>query len=56
MVSDRLSAYQQWNMSMEQALYNETELGQDVIRSGETLAGASRFAAGKWRHGDFADL
>lgn len=56
MVSDRLSAYQQWNMSMEQALYNETELGQDVIRSGETQAGASRFAAGKGRHGDFADL
>ena len=56
MVSDRASLYQQWNMDIEKALYSETELGQDVIRSGETQAGASRFASGKGRHGDFADL
>ncbi len=56
MLSDRASMYQQWNLDIDQALYNETELGQDVIRSGETQAGASRFASGKGRHGDFADL
>ena len=56
MLSDRASLYQQWNMDMDQALYNETEVGQEVIRSGETQAGASRFASGKGRHGDFSDL
>jgi enoyl-CoA hydratase len=31
----------------------ETELGLSVIRSGETIAGAQRFAAGEGRHGQF---
>ena len=56
MTSDRASVYQQWNLDVDQALYNETELGQAVIGSGETQAGASRFAGGKGRHGDFSDL
>ena len=33
------------------ALANETKLGLATIRSGETLAGAARFAAGEGRHG-----
>jgi enoyl-CoA hydratase len=40
-------------MSLEDALANETRLGLDVIRSGETRDGASRFAAGAGRHGKF---
>ncbi len=54
--NDRLSAYQQWTLPLPEALVNETELGLEVIRSGETRAGATRFAAGKGRHGDFGDL
>lgn len=56
MRNDRLSAYQQWDLDIDAALAQETELGLAVIRSGETQAGAARFAAGKGRHGDFSDL
>jgi len=51
MRSDRHSSYQQWGLSLEDALSIETGLGLQVIRSGETLAGAARFAAGEGRHG-----
>ncbi len=54
--SDRQSAYQQWQLSEYDALQNETRLGLGVIRSGETRAGASRFAAGAGRHGDFGNI
>ncbi|MBM4265399.1 MAG: crotonase/enoyl-CoA hydratase family protein [Deltaproteobacteria bacterium] len=53
MRNDRLSSYRQWDLDLAEALRNETRLGMDVIRSGETLAGASRFAAGAGRHGKF---
>jgi enoyl-CoA hydratase len=56
MRSDRLSAYHQWHMDLDDALAHETELGLAVIRSGETREGATRFASGKGRHGDFEDL
>jgi enoyl-CoA hydratase len=49
--SDRQSAYEQWDLPMEQALARETELGLATIRSGETREGAARFAAGAGRHG-----
>ena len=51
--SDRRSSYEQWGMSMADALANETALGLTVIRSGETQAGAARFARGEGRHGTF---
>ncbi len=51
--SDRLSAYEQWGMSLEAALRNEYERGVAVIASRETFEGAARFASGKGRHGDF---
>ena len=54
--NDRLSAYQQWSMTLPEALLNETELGLSVIQSGETRTGATRFADGHGRHGDFNDL
>jgi enoyl-CoA hydratase len=49
--SDRRSAHEQWGLSLDDALARETELGLEVIRSGETQAGAARFAAGAGRHG-----
>jgi enoyl-CoA hydratase len=51
MRNDRASSYAQWGMSLDDALANETRLGLDTITSGETLAGAARFAAGEGRHG-----
>jgi enoyl-CoA hydratase len=51
--SDRMSAYEQWGLPLEAALDNEFERGLAVIASRETLAGATRFASGKGRHGDF---
>ena len=54
--SDRLSACEQWDLSLEDALANEFRRGMEVIESRETLAGATRFAAGRGRHGDFGDI
>ncbi|GIW41328.1 MAG: enoyl-CoA hydratase [Candidatus Binatia bacterium] len=51
--SDRLSAYLQWDLPLDRALAKETELGLEVVRSGETAAGAARFAGGSGRHGSF---
>jgi enoyl-CoA hydratase len=49
--SDRRSSYEQWDLGLRSALTRETELGRAVIRSGETQAGAARFASGAGRHG-----
>ncbi len=54
--SDRLSSYDQWGMTQDDAITNETRRGRDVIRSGETREGAQRFADGHGRHGRFDDL
>jgi enoyl-CoA hydratase len=51
--SDRRSSYEQWDLPFAEAMARETELGLDVVRSGETQAGAARFAAGAGRHGAF---
>ena len=56
MRNDRQGLYEQWNLDMDEALMNETNLGLEVIRSGETAAGAKRFASGKGRHGSFKDI
>jgi enoyl-CoA hydratase len=56
MRNDRRSAYEQWDKDIPEALVAETELGLAVIRSGETQAGAARFASGHGRHGSFDDL
>lgn len=50
--SDRLSSYEQWDLGLTAALGNETRLGFEVIESGETREGATRFAAGAGRHGE----
>jgi enoyl-CoA hydratase/carnithine racemase len=52
---DRLSSYHQWDIPLEAALREETRLGRQVIRSGETAAGAQRFAGGAGRHGAFEE-
>src|SRR5690606_24491536 len=51
--SHRRSAWEQWDLPLAEALAHETRLGSEVIASGETRAGAARFAAGAGRHGRF---
>jgi len=53
---DRQSSYDQWSMSLPDAIAHETRLGRQVVDSGETLKGATRFAGGHGRHGSFKDL
>ncbi len=53
MRSDRLSAYEQWGQSLEDALKNEFKLGMEPIEKGETLQGAAMFATGAGKHGKF---
>lgn len=49
--SDRLSSYEQWGLSLDDAVSNEFARGAATIASGETLEGAARFASGAGRHG-----
>jgi enoyl-CoA hydratase/carnithine racemase len=49
--SDRASLYEQWDLPLDDALAVETRHGMHVLRSGESLEGAARFAAGSGRHG-----
>jgi enoyl-CoA hydratase len=51
MRSDRLSSYEQWSLPFDQATRNEFRRGMSVIESGETVAGAQKFASGAGRHG-----
>jgi len=53
--ADRLSALQQWDLSEDEAIANEMRGGLNVIASGETLSGATRFASGAGRHGSFRE-
>ncbi len=53
--SDRQSLYEQAGLDWEQALRNEFQCGMDVLATGETQAGAQRFAGGAGRHGAFED-
>jgi enoyl-CoA hydratase len=49
--SDRLSVHEQWGLDLAGALANEAARGANVLRTGESRAGAARFAAGEGRHG-----
>jgi len=49
--ADRLSVHQQLDRPLPEALAGEWERGIEVFRSGESLSGAQRFAAGEGRHG-----
>jgi enoyl-CoA hydratase len=51
--NDKRSALRQWDLDETAAIVDEMQGGLDVIASGETLAGAARFAEGKGRHGAF---
>jgi enoyl-CoA hydratase len=54
MRSDRMSAYEQFDLSFEDAMANEFRRGLVPLRE-ETSAGAKRFAGGAGRHGSFKE-
>jgi len=49
--SDRLSAYQQWAMPLDQALLGEFDHGMRTLNTGEMLAGLRSYTSGQWRTG-----
>lgn len=55
MRGDRRSAFEQWDMDEAGALRNEFAHGLATLQSGETVAGATRFAQGTGRHGEFGE-
>ncbi len=52
MRNDRLSAYEQFDLSFDEALANEFKYGLASLAAG-AQAGAARFAGGAGRHGSF---
>jgi enoyl-CoA hydratase len=47
--NDRLSSYEQWSMSLDDALMREYEHGMATLRTGELLQGLEHYASGSWR-------
>ncbi|GAA5316078.1 MAG: crotonase/enoyl-CoA hydratase family protein [Candidatus Pelagadaptatus aseana] len=52
MKADRMSAYQQWDLDLPEALVNEGRSALEVLEK-EAIPGAARFASGAGRHGSF---
>jgi enoyl-CoA hydratase len=53
--SDRMSVYEQWNLTMPAALGNEFRRGMEVVRGSEMKQGVERFVSGEGRHGARVD-
>lgn len=51
--SDRRSAIEQWSLDWDAAATREIELGMEILRSGQSREGASRFVGGQGRGGAF---
>ncbi|MGZ4900196.1 MAG: crotonase/enoyl-CoA hydratase family protein [Candidatus Angelobacter sp.] len=51
--ADRMSVYEQWSLTWEDARRNELKLGLQVLASGESRTGAQRFTLGVGKHGSF---
>jgi len=51
--NDRRSVLEQWGLDERAAMVNEFRLGMQTIDSGESYAGAERFAGGDGRGGRF---
>ena len=49
--SDRLSSYEQWPMSLDDALMREYEHGMATLQTGELFGGLDDYASGGWRDG-----
>src|SRR6058998_999198 len=53
--SDRKSMYEQWETDVATALRRESELGLEVIGSGEVGRGLTHWRSGAWSFSDFAE-
>lgn len=53
MKNDRLSTYEQYGMSIKDAMINEFEWGLKTLASGEYLEGSADFIQGKGKYGRF---
>jgi enoyl-CoA hydratase len=51
--SDRLSSYEQWHLSLAEALAVEYRHGVATLATGELQGGLRQYASGAWRRGDF---
>lgn len=51
MRNDRMSVIEQWSLTEEEAMRNETRLGLATVASGEPQQGAEAFTQGRGRHG-----
>jgi len=56
MKGDRMSALDQWDYDHHHAMIHEFRIGTSTLQTGESRAGAARFAGGKGRGGSFEDL
>lgn len=56
MRADRRSLISQWSLPLAEAMDHEFAGGVEAGASGETQAGAERFASGRGRHGSFEDI
>jgi len=56
MRNDRLSAYSQMGLSIDDAMIKEFELGLKTLESGEYLEGSKTFLEGKGKHGNFNNV
>lgn len=50
---DRLSSYEQWSLSLDDALRGEFHHGIAALATGQLRTGLERYAGGGWRRGDF---
>jgi len=53
MRQDRMSAYEQFDFDLDEAIVNEFRHGRISVNSGELFKGASKFSSGSGRHGNF---
>lgn len=56
MKGDRASVLEQWDFDHHHAMIHEFRLGTSTLQTGESRAGAARFAGGKGRGGRFDDM
>lgn len=47
--SDRLSSYEQWSLSLDDALTGEYRHGMRTLETGEVFAGLQSYSSGQWR-------
>jgi enoyl-CoA hydratase len=47
--SDRSSSYEQWSLSLDDALAGEYRHGMDTLQTGEMFGGLEDYASGGWR-------